>query len=305
MELIWQGKDITPYAKITGCIHREASHGESDLLEIRMLSAETWHRWKPETDETVRVKHGEYDTGTLYLHSLIPEGSEYRLLASSVRSGTGQKSWYGYRRKTFREIFMAEAEKCGMRYGLYGTEGLYRYEWMEKRDESGPAFLDRICRAEGIALKTFGGGFRGIDIRWAQNRNACARITVKAGQDGARWERHEGEKWSRLTLIGPEAQGSARDHDAEGFPEHVICGMGFRDAATAQRWARGLLLDHNRECETLEIEMKMNAGLRAMERIDVEGNTAANGAWIIDEAEHDLTGGKSNIRLVRALGGIG
>lgn len=304
MQLIWQGKDITQYTQIRGCIHREAAHGAGDLLEIRMGRAESWHRWDPETDDTIRVKHKGYDTGTLYLHSVIPEGEEYRVLALSLKSAARRRAWAGYRDVTLRRLLHNLAAGCGMKDGIYGTEGLYAYPWAEQRDEGAAAFLDRMCRMEGMALKTVGGAFRAIDIRWAQNRTPAANIVLKAGQDGARWQRNEGEKWGRVKVITPWAESSATDTEAMGRPEKVICCTGARDAATAGRWARGLLLDHNREAETLEIEMGLNAKLTAMERITIGGNTAANGDWLVDEAEHNLIDERTTARLLRALRGI-
>ena len=38
-----------------------------------------------------------------------------------------------------------------------------------------------------------------------------------------------------------------------------------------------------------------------MQRADVDGNTDANGEWLIDEAEHDLLNGRTTARYLRAI----
>ena len=72
MNLIYDGTDITPFVNITRCLHRDVSSGRADTLELEMDHAETWYRWKPQTDDAIRLRHGGYDTGRLYLNSILP-----------------------------------------------------------------------------------------------------------------------------------------------------------------------------------------------------------------------------------------
>ena len=69
----------------------------------------------------------------------------------------------------------------------------------------------------------------------------------------------------------------------------------------AGRWARGLLLHHNRRAETLRLQSELNAGLTAMARIDIESATDMDGAWIVDEVEHDMVDSRTTARLLRCL----
>ena len=76
------------------------------------------------------------------------------------------------------------------------------------------------------------------------------------------------------------------------------------DNAQAGRWARGLLLTHNREAEEIRLETTLNTRLSAMARVDVNGGTDMDGNWIVDEAEHDLYNKTSSVRLLRVIGTI-
>ena len=82
----------------------------------------------------------------------------------------------------------------------------------------------------------------------------------------------------------------------------VVTGLtGVALARQAMRFARGLLMMHNREAERLNISTTFDAGMTSMIRVDVEGNTDANGQWLVDEVEHDLHNGQSTAKLLRVL----
>ncbi len=304
MQIYWQGQDITEYVSIAGCVHRECSRGGNDLLDLTMRNAATWFSWGPETDDAIRITHKGYDTGTLYLHTLIPDGDGFRVLATSTKSGAQRQAWGSYRGYSFLELMNRIAGESGMTGYLYGTEGKWTYPYLERENEGPGAFLDRVGGWENICVKAVGGSFRGIYLPWAQQRDATAEITVKAGQEGARYTRREREKWGKVTVRGIGFESWAADAEETARPEKVITTLPAADRATAGRWARGILTAHNRDCESLDIDMVLNARFMAMERVDVVGNTAANGEWIVDTAEHDLKEEKSRIRMVRCIKSI-
>ncbi len=304
MEIWWNGVDIAPHVTVKSCVHLEDSRGGCDQLDMVMDHAATWYRWGPATDDEIRITAGGYDTGTLYLQAVVPDGDAFRVIAGSTKSAARRKIWKSYEGVTLAGLVHNLAVECGMQSELYGTKGLYTYAYVAREDETVPAFLDRIAAREGIALKAVGGAFRGIDILWAQDRAPVMRLNVTPGQAGARWTRNDGVLWSRLQVISPWASGSASDADAAGRPERALAVPDVADSIIAGRWARGLLLSQNRQAERLKIEMDLNPALVAMERIDVEGNDAIAGEWIVDDAMHDLKNMRSEARLVRVLRGI-
>lgn len=301
MRIFWQGTDITEHVKIEGCVHQESSDGESDLLDLTMRGAASWHRWAPETDDRVRVVHKGYDTGTLYLTAAWAAGDRYRVLASSLRAGAAGKKWAGYRNKTLNELMVSCAAEYGMSAGIYGISGGILYPWLTREGEGGAAFLNRILAMEGTALKCVGGAMRAIYIPWAQKREPQIQIAVNVGNDGATWRLRENEKWGRTVIRGPYGTGWATDTAAAGRPEKVITGLPAMDDVTARRWAMGMLLSHNRKAETLEVEMDLNGRFQAMERVTVNGNTGAWGEWIIDKTEHDLVNEKTRAEMLRCV----
>ena len=301
MQIFYEGVDITGSVIPRACVHKDVSHGKADVLEITFSRPAAWHRWQPETDDRIRVFSGEYDTGTLFVHTLVPEGDGYRMIATSLPSAAARKAWGSYRNTDLKTMLHRLATECGMEGKIYGAEGGLRYAYLQRENEGCAGFLERICRMEGIALKAYNGAFRGIDVLYAQARDVMRKWTLDAEQEGVRYLHQPGTKWTAVTVHSPWAEATARDSGAEKGYAKVITGLPAMDAATAGRWARGLLLMHNREADRLRIQTRLDAGASAMIRAEVSGNTGAAGGWIIDEAEHDLYNGTSTIQMLRII----
>ena len=195
------------------------------------------------------------------------------------------------------------AESCalegGVRAALYGVEGAIRYPFLLRRNEGPAAFLSRLGRCEGFAVKATGGRLCAIGFDWARGRDAVQRIALDVGQDGVTLTRLAAERVRTLAVLSPWAQAAATDTGAPEGAARTLA-MPVRDAAQAARWARGLLLDINRGAEALTITSTLNPALYAMARVDIE-DAAAGGAWLVDDVEHDLIRRTTRARCLRAI----
>ena len=304
MQVIYQETDISRYVIPSACTHKNVSHGKADVLEIVFARPSAWHRWQPETDDRIQVFSGKYDTGTMYVNTLLPEGEQFRLIATSVPSKANRKAWDSYRDIELAALLHRLAVECGMDAKLYGMDGEIRYDYLQRENEGCAAFMEKLCTWEGIALKAYNGLFRGIGIEYAQNLPASRGWTLDAEQDGVRYIHQPGKKYSAVTVKTPWAEATAKDGDAEKGSQIVFGGLPAKDKVTAGRWARGILLSHNRQADRLRIETAFDPGVTAMTRADISGNTSANGAWIIDEVEHDLYNSNTTVNLLRVVDNI-
>lgn len=301
MELSWNGIDITGSVNITGCVHRESAGGRSDCLELTLDHASRWYGYAPEEDDEIILTHGDYSTGKLYLNAVIPVGDQYRILATSVKRAAARKAWASYAGTTLKGIFDICAAECGMEGRLYGADGRLPYTFALRRNEGVAAFLNRIGEWEGLCVKARNGVFLGVSVALAQEREAEAGFEISAKQEGVTWRRRDNMKYTGLTVQTPFAKATARDAGAKGNNAPIITCLPAMDNAQAGRWARGLLLMHNRRAETLTIEKGLDTGLAPMARVEVSGGTAMNGDWLIDETEHDLFNGRTTANLLRVI----
>lgn len=301
MQLFYEGKDITDHVDILKCFHRDVSYGRSDCLELELDHAAAWYAWQPGQDDAIRAIHNGYDTGTLYLNAILPEKGRYRILATGIKSAAQRKTHTAYENKTLDELFAACAAECEMGHALYGPDGGLLYPFLTRNNEGCAAFLGRLMEWEGAALKAVNGRLTGIGITYAQDIASKQTIQIAANQDGVTHIRRNGVKLSSVTVRTPYAEATALDTDAAHGDALVLTHLPAADDMVAGRWARGMLLHHNRRAETLRLQTEMNAGMTALARIDIESATDMNGEWMIDEVEHDLVDNRTNARLLRCL----
>lgn len=301
MNLYYEGKDITGSVNIRRCVHRDVSHGRADSLEIEMDHAAAWYRWGAKTDDKIRIMHNGYDTGDLYLNAVYPERDTFRILATSLPSAARRKAWGSFENKSLENIVRHLAAECGLEARLYGVNAALIYPFLLRRNEGCAAFLDRLGKWEGTVVKAFNGAFRAISVEYAQALEPSRNLRITTDQKGVTYTKRENIKYSGVTVSTPYAQATVFDAAAGGNNHPVMTHLPAHDMAQAMRFARGLLLMHNREAERLSISSTFDAGMTSMIRVDVDGNTDANGQWLVDEVEHDLYNGQSTAKLLRVL----
>jgi len=301
MRLYYEGTDITEDVDIVSAIHRDVSDGRCDCLELTLDHAAAWYRWGPKQDDTIQLTDGAYSTGTLYLNTVVPEGDSYRILATASKGKASRKAWESYANKTLEEVMNVCAAQSGMESRLYGVERGLVYPYLLRQNEGCAAFLSRVMHMEGAVLKTLSGRYTGIGIEAAQDIAANATIELSAKQAGVTYARRGNTKYASVTVRTPYASASAYDESAMQGGDMVICDLPAMDNATAGRWARGLLLIHNRSAEILTIESEFNVGFTAMARIDIDSATDTAGEWMVDEVEHDFTNRRSRAKLLKCI----
>jgi hypothetical protein len=301
VNVIYQDTDITNFVIPSACDYKDVSHGKADTLDISFRRSAAWHRWQPEIDDTIQITEGKFDTGILYVNTIVPSGNAYRILASSLPSKATRKAWGAYRDMTLADIVHRCAAECGMKERLYGVDGNVRYPFLMRQNEGCAAFLERLMKCEGVALKAWSGSFRGIGIEYAQELDAIRSWDLDAEQTGVKYQHQPGRKYTSVTVRSPWAEATARDSGAEKGYQITVSDLPAMDNVQAGRWARGLLLCHNRETDRLSIELKLDTAVTAMTRANITGNTDANGEWIIDEVEHDLYNKRTSVSMLRVI----
>lgn len=304
MELYYENTDITEDVDVVRCVHHESSSGRCDCLEIELEHAAAWYSWGPKQDDRIIAALNGYNTGQMYLNTVLPQEGRFRILATSIPNAARRTAWRSYAGMTLSEILADCAAECGMDSRIYGLDSRITYPFLLRRGESGAAFLSRLLEWEGAVFKTFSGRFMGIGIEYAQEMDAKQVIEISPDQPGVTYLRRDSERLSGITLKTPYAVCSAVDNAAPSGNWAVYTELPVLDEVSGGRWARGTLLTHNRRAEELTISSEFNAGFSSMTRIDVDSGTDMAGAWIIDEAEHDFINKTSKAKMYRCINTI-
>lgn len=300
MEIYYQGKEITGLVQVRGCIVRDTCGGRCDSLDIEFENAAGWYGWGPEEDDQIVVVRGGYDTGVMYLNTVLPKEGRYRILATSLPCAARRKEYRSFSGKTIEEIMRTCGMVTGMDFALFGIDGKTMIPYIQQENEGAAAFLNRLLRYEGAKLKCINGRYTAIDIAYAQGRIAHQNIEITARQRGVNYQRN-GAKHKSATIRTPYAEATAWDLAVPNNHTQARFDLPARNDMQAGRWARGMLLDHNRQCETLEVSSEFNAGFSALTRIDISGSTDATGEWLVEEVEHDLYNGSSLAKMNRCI----
>lgn len=301
MRLFYEGTDITGSVDIVKCEYRDAGGGRGDSMEIILENAGDWMRWGPQRGDRIRAELDGCGTGDMYLAAMLPDSGRYRILASALPHTARQKKSQSYENMSLSGIMAACAAECGMNYDLFGTDGAWKYPYTIRHDESAPAFLSRILLREGCVLKAYSGKLNAISISYAQDLAPIDEIELNADDEGVSHIVREDIRLSSMIMMTPYAAGRAVDtaQDSGLYAQHAS--FPAADSVTAARWARGMLLMHNRTAETLSIASAFRPKWYALARMDITGSSDANGEWMIDECIHDFTAGRSTAKLVRCI----
>lgn len=304
MRLYYEGTDITDDVDIRACVHNDVSGGKCDMLDIEFENAAQWMRWKPQQDDVIMAEEGRYTTGALYINTFIPSGDRFRVLATSLKSVARRKAWQSFTNAKLKDIIASCAAQCEMGWYAIGIDENAVIPYIERENEGCAAFLDRLMRMEGATLKTVSGRLTCIGIEYAQNLEAIHNIELAPNQQGVSVQKCENLKYSGLTIKTPYAEAGAIDTEAVRQEARTVTDLPALSNVQAGRWARGLLLHNNRTAERITIQSEFNAGMTALARIDLTGESEITGEWIVDETNYDLKQGRTSAKLYRCLRSI-
>lgn len=304
MTLIYEGADITNEVDIIECVCRDVSGGEADCLTLKVDHADQWFRWGPKKNDRIRVTRSGYDSKTLYLNTVVPEDGAYRIFATASKSVPFAKKWAAYETKSLSMIMNICAGECGMGARLWGINGGIQYEYLLRDNMSAPVFMQQLANREGAVLKALDGNYTAIGVLYAQGIQAMHKLKLEDDQLDSEYIDRRDLSWSSVQIVTPFGTGTAFDKNARGQSQ-LLTNITVDNDAMAYRWAKNILLMHNRMSETLQIEMDFNPGYTAMVRIDVESETDAAGEWMIQEVEQNLVDGRTKTKMLRCVTGIG
>lgn len=303
LKLFYNDKDITKSIDLMECRIRDVSGAESDGLNLLVDQGGKWLKWDVAKNDRLRVTRGGYDSKELYINAIVPEGGAFRIYATGRKCAAQEPEWKSYEDKTLGQIMASCAGENGMGFAAFGVSQDTKYEYLMRAGQKATGFLEEILNRESAVLKVMNGKLTAIGIAYAQNLPSAHVMKIGPDMREAEYICRQDQMWNSVTINSPYGSGKATDTRGLGRPR-TINELTVDNDIQAKRWARGILLCHNRKNESLDIDMDFNPGYTAMVRIDVESKSAAAGRWIIDSVEHDLLIGKTKAKLLRCLTSI-
>lgn len=302
MRIIYEGVDITDNAEVASCVYTDASGGRMDCLSIAFEHPETWYSWRPVEGDRLEIKdENGFSTGEMYVHNISPEDGRFLLRAYSARCGGKDRKWLSYAGVTLKNLADACAAECGMEADIWGLTKDIEYPYIIRQNETPLAFLQRVACLEGGVMKCVKGKLAVIGIEYAQELHTGRVMRLTTANERPRYDSRAGEKLASATIVTASGTATAHDIQASGGRSVTLADTGACSVEQAKRWARGWLMNHNRAYESMELCVGLDGSLTAMTPVEVTGDAPFAGMWLVDEARHDLTGGKTQVRLLRCV----
>lgn len=299
MDIYYQGVNITEDVQIKNCIVNDAAGERCDSLTIEFENASSWYSWGPAEDDQIQVAHNGYDSGTMYVNRIRPEGETYTILATALPCKAREKGYQSFIGKTVKEIMRQCAMNSSMEYRLYGIDGNVIIPYIERSNKGNAGFLARMLMLEGAQLKCINGAYAAIGLEYAQSREPVETMELTASQEGMT-HCDDGQRKSGIMIRTPYAKAYLTD-TSEPAGRLLLPGSEIAPLTDIQaaRWGKHYLMDHNRKKEAITVQSEFNPALTAMQRIDIEGAYA--GEWLIQNVEHDLINLKSTVTMHRCI----
>lgn len=305
MRIYYEDKDITSMVLTKSCIVKDTAGDRCDSLEIVFENAAGWYSWGPEEDDRIVVTNDAYDSGIMYVNTVIPEDGKFRILATSLPCAARNKAYKSYSGKTIEEIMRDCAVSTGMGYRIYGIDENTVIPYIQRKNEGAAAFLSKLLMLESAALKCINGIYTAIGYEYAQDLKPVQSLNMLPSQQGLRYSR-SGQTLRALTVKTPYAKATAVDKNVGSrHPSETVTCLPAMNDVQAGRWARGKLLSINRKAESVHLQTVFNPTITAMMRVDITGGTDATGEWLVQTAAHDLVNQKTSFRLHRCVRTIG
>ena len=114
MEIYYEGRRITDFVITRKCIVRDTAGDRCDSLELEFENSGVWFGWEPAEDDQIIVEHDGYDSGIMYVNTVIPEDGRFRILATSLPCSARRKAYASFYKQTIEDIMRTCAAESGM-----------------------------------------------------------------------------------------------------------------------------------------------------------------------------------------------
>lgn len=308
MNLFYQGADITQAVRVKEAVVLDYGGGKSDRLELFFDDPDRqWVRWNPQKGDVLKVSHGAYRTGEMYLDEIRQRNGAFQLGAVSVPPAlrnSGQRAWQSVRLSALIAEFAARAD---MPFALYGMEEDPFYPRLQQAGAQDIAWLANQCLLERCMVKVTAGGLAVWHEPWLEARAEVSRLSALEGTA------HEIRRISANIYAGCRVSAAYTGQFAAPGGQGPwltvkdgACGIQeVTSQGEADRYAQGILRAHNKweyQADFYELPLLPELAAGSLVRIDAAG-VAFPGTWVVAEAVHRLVAGKTKLKLRKPLEG--
>lgn len=236
----------------------------------------------------LEYEEGDFRSGLLYIDEWELGKEGLRLFA--VPCKPLEKRSFLFRNADFENLVEEICKGLGMDYVWLGEKPITRYDYICEEGITGLGLLHKLAILENKRLKMESGKLYIVDMDYV-GRVFSMRLGLADG---------DYVRQRQLGSLGIQSRGEtglAFDLANRSGAQFICPLWNAPNLATAKRWAKGQLLYENMKNEYIGLQTSQN--LMALDRVQVQGELAPAGEYMVLEADKDLQKGNSKLKLGR------
>ncbi|MEA5135710.1 MAG: hypothetical protein VB035_06180 [Candidatus Fimivivens sp.] len=301
MQLYLSGVDIAAMVGINNAVLIDNAGGLLDSTEVAFSDTQNlWSSWAPQIDDVMRIVANGFDTGDCFIDQIGQENGLYVLRGLSVPSGAKAKKTRSWEKVTLLQLAADVAANLGFTLAPYDVPNP-TYSWADQISKTDLRFLQERCMLEGVAVKVNGRKLI-LYSESGMERQSISRVIRK--QDfwqPPNYSRKRQGTYAGVTVSYGAISGgySAPGRGGEMLTKEIY----VTSIGEAQRFAKGLLRSVNKNEHYITGMIELDLSLAGGSMVQVQEIGTADGLYMVDQVEHQLTNKITALRLRRRLEG--
>lgn len=290
--ILYNRVNMTEQIRFISAVYEGFSSGSADLLRLSIADPDgAWIRTPPEPGDIISMDDHGIDTGEMYVHSSRRIGRETHLLATAMPTDMKDPRTESWQQVRLDEIIRKKAE----RHGLYAiTDGIPNqfYPFMQQRDESDAAFLQRILTAESCCLRVHD-GYLIAQYEPSFESEISTNAPTYDDKDVIAISDRRPQMYARCTVTCGSVTGTFKDALVSTDRVLEVDGASLitADQSTAARYARGYLRAANKWAlsgTALLTELTPSIVPGSVVHINMPGSSQWSGLALVEVVRHDF-----------------
>lgn len=278
---------------------------QSDELLLKLNDTrELWDRWSPKKGDTIAVEDGAAKTGKMFVESVVPESGLITLRAYSAPQSTKDKRSKSWEKIKFLQLIQEIAGRHGLTVETYGITD-QTYDYVEQNNLPDFAFLQARCTLEGAAFLVYDGKLVVYDEAYMEGQQPVDTITITPANNFE--YRDEGAyAYGSAEAVNGGLTGTFSAPAGGDKVLRKILPFRMTDQAEADRFAKGLLRDANKEATVATLwtgTLLREYAAGSVVTLSTEGVASWDGTAFVSRIRHDYVKTRSKLYLRKPLEG--
>lgn len=305
IKFTYNGVDITDSVDILRCWHEMNAESIADSLEMIVDdTSNLWGRWKPQKGDELSIVAGDVKTGTMHLHETIQENAQYRLFASTLPINAKEKRSKAWQDVRLLQMGQEIAKRHNLKFESYSIEDV-RFGYKLQDNEHDFLFMSRICTLEGCAFLIYDGTLVMYCERTYESIEPIDTIELTDSSSFRLFDNSD-TRCGSCEFVKGIYKGVFKDKSGISLVHKPNLQFSVSSTAEANRYARGLLRNHNKQAYTGFIRFDEIIPMyipTSVFELKSEKVPSWNGPVFITRVRNDYINDKNKVFFRKTLGG--